>query len=52
MAENRLGDEALNDIARRLSEIRERYGARAVALAKGTQGGTSVSDTVPPWLSR
>ncbi len=44
-------DEALDDIARRLSEIRERYGARAVALAKGTQGGTSVSDA-ERWLAR
>jgi anaerobic selenocysteine-containing dehydrogenase len=44
-------DDALNDIARRLSEIRDRYGARAVALAKGTQGGTSVSDA-ERWLAR
>jgi anaerobic selenocysteine-containing dehydrogenase len=44
-------DEALNDIAQRLNEIRERYGARAVALAKGTPGGTSVSDA-ERWLAR
>jgi anaerobic selenocysteine-containing dehydrogenase len=44
-------DDALNDIARRLCEIRDRYGARAVALAKGTQGGTSVSDA-ERWLAR
>jgi len=44
-------DDALDDIARRLCEIRERYGARAVALAKGTQGGTSVSDA-ERWLAR
>ena len=31
--------------------IRERYGARAVALAKGTGGGTSVSDA-ERWLAR
>ena len=44
-------DEALDDIATRLIDIRERYGARAVALAKGTGGGTSVSDA-ERWLSR
>jgi anaerobic selenocysteine-containing dehydrogenase len=44
-------DQALDDIARRLSAIRERYGPRAVALAKGTTGGTSVSDS-ERWLSR
>ena len=44
-------DEALDDIARRLSDIRERFGARAVALAKGTGGGTSVSDA-ERWLAR
>ncbi len=44
-------DEALNEIAQRLSDIRERYGARAVALAKGTGGGTSVSDA-ERWLAR
>lgn len=44
-------DEALDDIAGRLLSIRERYGARAVALAKGTGGGTSVSDA-ERWLSR
>ena len=44
-------DEALDDIARRLIDIRERYGARAVALAKGTPGGTSVSDA-ERWLAR
>jgi len=44
-------DEALDDIAQRLHSIRERDGARAVALAKGTGGGTSVSDA-ERWLSR
>ncbi|HEY7164453.1 MAG TPA: molybdopterin-dependent oxidoreductase [Candidatus Binatia bacterium] len=44
-------DEALDDIARRLESIRKAYGPRAVALAKGTPGGTSVSDG-ERWLSR
>jgi len=44
-------DEALNDIARRLTSIRERHGAKAVALGKGTKSGTSVDD-VERWLGR
>ena len=44
-------DEALNDIAERLKYVRDNYGPRAVALAKGTGGGTSVSDA-ERWLSR
>ncbi len=44
-------DEALDDIAQRLLAIRERYGAKAVALAKGTRSGTSVDD-VERWLGR
>ncbi len=44
-------DEALHDIAERLNLVRETYGPRAVALAKGTGGGTSVSDA-ERWLSR
>jgi anaerobic selenocysteine-containing dehydrogenase len=44
-------DEALDDIAQRLIAIRERYGARAVALGKGTKSGTSVDD-VERWLGR
>jgi anaerobic selenocysteine-containing dehydrogenase len=44
-------DEALDDIAQRLISIREQYGPRAVALAKGTGGGTSVSDA-ERWLAR
>ena len=44
-------DEALNDIAQRLSSIRDRYGAKAVALGKGTKSGTSVDD-VERWLGR
>jgi anaerobic selenocysteine-containing dehydrogenase len=38
-------DEALDDIARRINAIRERDGSRAIALAKGTTGGTSISDS-------
>ncbi len=44
-------DQALDDIAQRLLAIRETHGARAVALAKGTGGGTSVSDA-ERWLAR
>ncbi len=44
-------DEALDDIAARLRSIRERYGARAVALAKGTRSGTSIDDC-ERWLNR
>jgi anaerobic selenocysteine-containing dehydrogenase len=44
-------DEALDDIAGKLVAVRERYGARAVALAKGTKSGTSVDD-VERWLGR
>jgi anaerobic selenocysteine-containing dehydrogenase len=44
-------DQALGEIAEKLISIRERYGARAVALAKGTGGGTSVSDA-ERWLAR
>jgi anaerobic selenocysteine-containing dehydrogenase len=44
-------DQALDEIAERLISIRDRFGARAVALAKGTRGGTSVSDA-ERWLAR
>ena len=44
-------DEALNDIARRILKIRERHGAQAIALAKGTKSGTSVDDA-ERWLGR
>jgi anaerobic selenocysteine-containing dehydrogenase len=44
-------DEALDDIARRLIAIRDRFGAKAVALAKGTKSGTSVDDA-ERWLGR
>ncbi|MGH7827869.1 MAG: molybdopterin-containing oxidoreductase family protein [Candidatus Binatia bacterium] len=44
-------DEALDDIAQKLIAIRERFGAKAVALAKGTKSGTSVDD-VERWLGR
>lgn len=44
-------DEALDDIARRILEIRDRFGAQSIALAKGTKSGTSVDD-VERWLGR
>ena len=44
-------DDALDDIARRILEIRDRHGARSIALAKGTKSGTSVDD-VERWLGR
>ena len=44
-------DEALDDIAQRLLALRDRYGARSLALAKGTRSGTSVDD-VERWLGR
>ena len=44
-------EQALDDIAHRLISIRVNYGPRAVALAKGTRGGTSVSDA-ERWLAR
>ncbi|HWO43410.1 MAG TPA: molybdopterin-dependent oxidoreductase, partial [Candidatus Eisenbacteria bacterium] len=44
-------DEALDDIARRLLELRARHGAKALALAKGTKSGTSVDDA-ERWLGR
>jgi len=44
-------DEALDDIARRITDIRQRYGAKAIALAKGTKSGTSVDDA-ERWLGR
>ena len=43
--------QALDEIAERLISIRERFGARAVALTKGTRGGTSVSGA-ERWLAR
>jgi anaerobic selenocysteine-containing dehydrogenase len=43
--------EALDEIATRLKTILERYGAKALALAKGTKSGTSVDD-VERWLGR
>src|SRR5678816_4485089 len=43
--------EALDDIASRLKIIRERDGAKAIALGKGTKSGTSVDD-VERWLGR
>jgi len=44
-------DEALDDIARRILNIRDRYGAKSIALAKGTKSGTSVDDA-ERWLGR
>ncbi len=44
-------DEALEDIANRLLAVRERHGAQAMALGKGTKSGTSVDD-VERWLGR
>ena len=44
-------EEALDDISKRLLAIREHYGSRAVALAKGTRSGTSVDDA-ERWLGR
>ena len=44
-------DEALDAIAEHLLAIRERYGSRAIALAKGTRSGTSVDDA-ERWLAR
>jgi len=44
-------DEALDDIARRILDIRERHGAQAIVLAKGTKSGTSVDDA-ERWLGR
>ena len=44
-------DEALDDISERLMAIRASHGPQAVALAKGTTGGTSVSDS-ERWLAR
>jgi anaerobic selenocysteine-containing dehydrogenase len=44
-------DEALDEIARRIIALRERYGAKSIALAKGTKSGTSVDDA-ERWLGR
>lgn len=43
--------QALDEIAARLLDIRQRHGARAVALAKGTASGTSIDDS-QRWLNR
>ncbi len=43
--------DALDDIARRLKNIRDHDGAQAIALGKGTRSGTSVDD-VERWLGR
>ena len=44
-------DQALDEIAARIGEIRERYGAKSIAVAKGTRSGTSVDDA-ERWLGR
>src|SRR5690349_7175428 len=44
-------EQALDEIAHRLLSIRAQFGPRSIALAKGTGGGTSVSDA-ERWLGR
>ena len=44
-------DQTLDEIAAKLLAARERYGPRAVALAKGTTSGTSIDDAAR-WLAR
>jgi anaerobic selenocysteine-containing dehydrogenase len=44
-------EQALDEIATRILDIRDRYGAKSIALAKGTKSGTSVDD-VERWLGR
>ena len=44
-------DQTLDEIAAKLLAIRDRYGAKAVALGKGTRSGTSVDDS-ERWLGR
>jgi anaerobic selenocysteine-containing dehydrogenase len=44
-------EEALDDIARRILAICDCYGAKSIALAKGTKSGTSVDDA-ERWLGR
>ncbi len=43
--------QALDEIAAKLLAIRDRHGAKAVALGKGTRSGTSVDDS-ERWLGR
>src|SRR5690348_6596756 len=44
-------DEALELVAAKLLDVREQDGPQAVAFAKGTSGGTGLTDT-EAWLSR
>lgn len=44
-------DHALDEIAQKLNTIRDRDGAKTIALGKGTKSGTSVDD-VERWLGR
>lgn len=44
-------DDALDDIAARLLDIKRRYGPEAIAMARGTASGTSVDD-VNQWSTR
>ncbi len=44
-------DEAMDEIARRLAELRERHGAESVAFYRGASGG-SASAEYEPWLIR
>lgn len=44
-------DEAMEEIARRLAELRDRHGAESVAFYRGASGG-SASAEYEPWLIR
>ena len=44
-------NEALDDIAGRLLEIRDRYGAETIVFSKGTKSGTGLADA-ERWLKR
>jgi len=44
-------NQALDEIAQKLQSIRDRDGAKVIALGKGTKSGTSVDD-VERWLGR
>ncbi|WP_284775159.1 molybdopterin-dependent oxidoreductase [Agrobacterium sp. lyk4-40-TYG-31] len=44
-------EEALDEIAARMADIRDRYGAEAVAIASTTPSGTAISDSID-WILR
>lgn len=44
-------DEALDEIAARMAQIRDAYGAEAVAMASTTPSGTAISDSID-WILR